>query len=73
LTQTIRSELGAQEVFHFLNGAHAKTFPSWLPALRLDRIYYRGLRVQSGQCLTEPPWSQLSDHAALFAEMVITE
>ena len=58
-----------QEAFQSVHGIHARTFPSWLPALRLDRIYYRGLNVMKARCLNEEPWNQLSDHAALVAEL----
>ncbi len=64
----LQKKLDVQEAFLKTQGEHARSFPCWLPALRLDRIYYRGVRVQNAQCLTEKPWNQLSDHAALFAE-----
>jgi endonuclease/exonuclease/phosphatase family metal-dependent hydrolase len=65
----LQRKLDVQEAFVALHGQHAKTFPSWLPALRLDRIYFRGLMPESARCLTEKPWSELSDHAALVAEL----
>lgn len=34
---------------------------------RLDRIYQRGLRVLTTQLHSGPPWSTISDHAALSA------
>ena len=52
-----------------LHGEHAKTFPSWFPFLRLDRIYVRGLRPVAAKSLSGPPWSELSDHNALYAEL----
>jgi endonuclease/exonuclease/phosphatase family metal-dependent hydrolase len=39
------------------------------PLLRLDRIYYRNARLTDPQVLSTPPWSRLSDHAALTAEV----
>lgn len=60
--------LDLQEAHHTLKGEHAKTFPAWLPTLKLDRIYSRGLELRQVQVLTGNPWSQLSDHAALYAE-----
>ncbi len=62
-------ELGLTEAFHHLTGGHARTFPSWLPALRLDRIYCRGLEVNSVKTFSGKPWSRLSDHAALYSEL----
>jgi endonuclease/exonuclease/phosphatase family metal-dependent hydrolase len=62
---------GLNEVFFSLHGAHATTYPSRFPVLRLDRIYARGLEAVDGEILSRPPWSQLSDHAALYAELVV--
>lgn len=66
---SLRERLGLLEAYQHLYGHHARTFPSWLPALRLDRIYYRGLRVRSARCLSRAPWNGLSDHSALSAEL----
>lgn len=71
ITRPLKKLVEVQEVFEELRGSHARTFPSWLPALKLDRIYYRGLRARDGQTLVGPPWSQLSDHAALYADLTI--
>jgi len=70
-SKTIELKLGAREAFHSTNGTHARSFPSWLPALHLDRIYYRGAEVKLAKCLTDTPWNELSDHAALYVELVI--
>lgn len=67
-SRTLQSQLDVSEAFLTLHNTHAKTFPSWLPALRLDRVYYRGLKVKKAKCLTGKPWSELSDHAALYVE-----
>jgi endonuclease/exonuclease/phosphatase family metal-dependent hydrolase len=68
-TAPLRERLHIQEVFLETQGAHARTFPSWLPALPLDRIYYRGFHARSAHCFSGRPWSNLSDHAALYAEL----
>jgi endonuclease/exonuclease/phosphatase family metal-dependent hydrolase len=65
----LEQKLDVKEAFRSLHGQHARTFPSWLPAFRLDRIYFRGLLVEDAQCLNERPWNELSDHAALVAEL----
>ncbi len=70
-TSTLGKTLEVREAFLSLNGKHARTFPSWMPALQLDRIYYRGMRIEKARTLTGPPWSQLSDHAALYVELGI--
>lgn len=60
-------QLGLQEVFRQTHGRYARTFPSWLPILTMDRIYYRGLSLQSCDRLAYAPWPTLSDHAPLSA------
>lgn len=63
----LAERLGMKEIFAGLGGAPAKSFPSWAPALRLDRVYVRGFDVQSARIHAEPEWARLSDHAALSA------
>ncbi len=67
------NEVGLTEAFLEFQGSHAKTFPVWLPALSLDRIYYRGLKLENAICLKDAPWSKLSDHAPLFCEFLISK
>lgn len=62
-------KIQCHELFLTLYGAHARTFPSFLPLLKLDRIYFRGLEGLDGQVLTGSPWNRLSDHGALFGEL----
>jgi len=57
------------EAHQELHGHHAKTFPAWLPTLRLDRLYFRGLQAVDVRVLVGEPWSSLSDHAAIYAEL----
>jgi endonuclease/exonuclease/phosphatase family metal-dependent hydrolase len=71
LTGPFLERVAAKEAFQELHGAHARTFPSWMPALRLDRVYFRELKLESAQALTGAPWSQLSDHAALLVDFVV--
>lgn len=46
-----------------------KTFPSKFPMLRLDRIYQRGFAVKKAQVLRGRPWSLLSDHSPIVADL----
>ena len=46
-----------------------KTFPAKFPLFRLDRIYQRGFAVRRAQVLRGRPWSLLSDHAPILAEL----
>jgi len=60
-----------REVFAQAHGRAAKTFPARFPVLRLDRIYVRNATVHRPIVLPHKPWSHLSDHAPLAAEVVL--
>lgn len=62
---------GLQEVFALAHGVAARTFPAWWPVLRLDRIYVRNAGNHRPLILPAKPWSHLSDHAPLAAEIFI--
>ncbi|HEY0858563.1 MAG TPA: endonuclease/exonuclease/phosphatase family protein [Albitalea sp.] len=62
---------GMHEVFVHANGRAAKTFPARWPVLQLDRIYVRNASVHQPIVLPHKPWSHLSDHAPLAAEIVV--
>ena len=49
----------------------ARTFPSLFPLLSLDRIYVRNCSVHLPVVLPRKPWSHLSDHAPLAAEITL--
>jgi endonuclease/exonuclease/phosphatase family metal-dependent hydrolase len=68
-TTELSKRLQLREAFWVLYGQHARTFPSWFPVLKLDRIYYRRMKVVDAQCLRSDPWNELSDHAALYADL----
>jgi len=53
------------EVFEKTAGTHARSFPAWLPVLKLDRIYTRGFDVLQAHQHTGKEYAKLSDHAAL--------
>ena len=46
---------------------HARSFPARLPCLCLDRMYTRGMQVESALVMSGAPWSHLSDHVPLTA------
>lgn len=62
-------ELGLKEVFQSTQGSHARSFPSVMPLVSLDRIYIRGLRVKACAVHAGPLWHKLSDHAVLTATL----
>ncbi len=65
----ILAKAGLEECFVLTRGREARTFPAWIPALRLDRIYVRGLVVEQAQVCLGGIWSTLSDHAALLTTL----
>ncbi len=62
---------GLREVFVHANGRARRTFPAVLPLLQLDRIYVRNARGHAPMALPHRPWSRLSDHAPLAAEIAL--
>jgi cardiolipin synthase A/B len=67
--RTLDSELQIHDVFHLHGGRLARSFPSRMPMLRLDRIYVRGFNVLHSSVHTGGNWQRLSDHAALSAQL----
>jgi endonuclease/exonuclease/phosphatase family metal-dependent hydrolase len=65
----LEREVGLKEVFVSAYGEAAKTFPARFPVLSLDRIYVRNASVHLPVVLPRRPWSHLSDHAPLAAEI----
>lgn len=58
-----------REVFEHHIGKPAKSFPSWLPVLRLDRIYTRGFEVTQVDVHSGAHFMKVSDHAILSATL----
>lgn len=67
--QGLMHGMGLTEAFTSKHGQPARSFPSTVPVLRLDRIYLRGFAVRDARVLSGKPWSNISDHAALTAEV----
>lgn len=68
-SRTLAQRLHLAEVSVMHSGRPARTFPSIMPVLSLDRIYVRGFRVLKAQAHRGAPWSLLSDHLAVSAEL----
>lgn len=62
---------GLREVFVSTRGQAARTFPVRWPLLRLDRIYVRNVEVHRTEVLSMQPWTHLTDHAGLLAEVTL--
>jgi len=65
----LERQLGMTEVSIAHSGRAPRTYPSILPLLRLDRIYVRGFDVAASRVHSGRPWSVLSDHLAVSAEL----
>jgi endonuclease/exonuclease/phosphatase family metal-dependent hydrolase len=66
----LRDRFDIYEAFEEQENKLAKTFPARLPVLPLDRIYYSGMELVNCERLTGKPWNKLSDHCALYAELI---
>lgn len=65
----LERRLGMTEVSVALGRRAPRTYPSALPLFRLDRIYVRGFDVAASRVHVGKPWSMLSDHLAVSAEL----
>jgi endonuclease/exonuclease/phosphatase family metal-dependent hydrolase len=65
----LQRHAGLEEVFVTSHGEAARTFPARWPVLRLDRIYLRNARVSEPLVLPRRPWSHLSDHRPVAAQI----
>ncbi len=67
LSRPLAENLNIEEAFVSVEGQHARSFPAIRPALCVDRVYFRGMKVHAVACLHGKPWSMLSDHLPLYA------
>lgn len=65
----LRHRTGLQEVFTQVYGRPPRSFPAIFPVLPLDRIYVRSAESHMPVVLPNKPWSHLSDHKPLLAEI----
>lgn len=63
----LNMDLGLIEVFKSTTGRYARSFPSWMPTLNMDRIYCRGFEPVQCERLHNASWRRLSDHTPLLA------
>ena len=71
LGRRLESDLALQEAFRARHGQYARTWPSNWRMLQMDRIYFRGLKLEECKCYGGLPWKRLSDHAPLYAKFVL--
>lgn len=62
---------GMREAFVEARGRAARSFPARWPLLPLDRIYFRNASVMRPAVHATRPWSHLSDHLPLSAEVAL--
>ncbi|MEW6165519.1 MAG: endonuclease/exonuclease/phosphatase family protein [Pseudomonadota bacterium] len=67
----LAARLGLTEAFADGDARPPRSYPAALPLFRLDRIYLRGLSVAARAVHHGPPWSAISDHAALSARLAL--
>jgi endonuclease/exonuclease/phosphatase family metal-dependent hydrolase len=67
----LAERLGLVEVFAGAGRRPSRSYPAAMPMVRLDRIYQRGLQIVDSRVHAGRPWSTISDHAVLSAELQI--
>jgi endonuclease/exonuclease/phosphatase family metal-dependent hydrolase len=71
LTDILYKEHKIKEAFMELTSKHAKTFPSQIPILPVDRIYFRNTKLEFASRLSAGVWQKLSDHIPLLAQFSV--
>lgn len=69
--EILKHGAGLSEVHVEAHGRAARSFPARFPLLRLDRIYARNVASLKPLPFLRRPWSHLSDHVPLSAEVVL--
>lgn len=69
---TLLSSLPVDEAFLKTQSINPRTFPAWMPAFRVDRMYSYGLEIMSAKVMDSPEWKKVSDHLALCVEYRIS-
>lgn len=69
--QKLADELNMSEAFMDVHSKLLPTFPAKMPVLSLDRIYVRNLKVKRAWVHKGKPWSDLSDHLPISAELFL--
>ena len=71
LDPVITSTLGFHNAFAGQDERAIRTWHARRPVFNLDRIYVRGLGIERAERLAGEPWSGLSDHLPLWAELTV--
>ena len=54
------------DAYKVIHDHYAKTFPSFYPFFKLDRIYTKGINIKEAKVLSTRPWNGLSDHLPIL-------
>ncbi|MFW7378780.1 MAG: endonuclease/exonuclease/phosphatase family protein [Oligoflexus sp.] len=68
LSPYFQQKLGLHDAYFHLYGCHCRTYPAWMPVLKLDRIYYRGLKVAAAWKVQQFGGRGHSDHLPLVVD-----
>lgn len=69
LDRTVVEQLGFRNAFADLERKETRTWHARKPLFNLDRIYLKNLKVKKVERLNGEPWSRLSDHLPLLADV----
>ncbi|MDO5768737.1 MAG: endonuclease/exonuclease/phosphatase family protein [Psychrobacter sp.] len=69
--ERLAGRINMTEAFMSCHNKLLPTFPAKLPVLSLDRIYVRNLQVNRAWVHKGKPWSTLSDHLPISAEVCL--
>jgi len=69
LDRHVVEDLGLHNIFHQHEREDILTWPAQRPMLNLDRIYVRNIDCRDAGRLHGDPWSILSDHLPLWADL----
>ena len=69
--EQLAQKLNMTEAFMHCHDKLLPTFPAKFPFFSLDRIYVRNLQVKRAWVHTGKPWSELSDHLPISAEIAL--
>jgi len=70
-SRKIFCDLGLSDIFTDPLAASSFTYPSVMPILSLDKMYFANLRCVNSAVLNASHWRKLSDHLPIFAEFEI--
>lgn len=67
----VHQESALKEVFAEVHQKHPNSFPSFLPGLSLDRIFYNNLTLTKAKKFSGKDFRKMSDHLPLLAQFKV--